>query len=283
MPKIAGRAERPPVLAVSVGRLRRGMGMILPSWGVAFTPPCLWLVSQACGSYPTWSCQATALPSHLQTGDAWTSQVWQCLGHHASPRSLGGAFNLWSAPPAQHPRAESPLEHHLISVFLPSSAWIHGLIRYPMRLSFGKCSCLSASCSAWIRGIIWISQCSWAGVHTSWYIPPLPSSAGVYLVYSPLLVACIPGSGLIFPLVLPGHSTALTPADGGFMDFPSVAVPWSPCFSSFARPGLQHLVGPPAPHPGDENPLEHHLALSPFSISSYLGPDMWHWSITPWV
>ena len=99
---------------------------------------------------------------------------------------------------------------------------------------------------------------------------------------SPLLVACIPGSWLIFPLALPGHSTALTPADGGFMDFPSVAVPWSPCFSSFARPGLQHLVGPPAPHPGDENPLEHHLTLSPFNISSYLGLDMWHWSITSW-
>ena len=266
---------------------------LLVASGVGWAWSCLPGVSRlhplACGSYPRlmartplWSCQATALPSHLQTGDAWTNQVWQCLGHHASPRSLGGAFNLWSARQLDTLGLRALLSTTSFQHFFLAQPGYTALIRYPMRLSFGKCSCLSASCSAWIRGISWIPQCSWAGVHTLWYIPPLPSSAGVYLVYSPLLVACIPGSWLIFPLVLPGHSTALTPADGGFMDFPSVAVPWSPCFSSFARPGLQHLVGPPAPHPGDENPLEHHLALSPFSISSYLGLDMWHWSITPW-
>ena len=39
---------------------------------------------------------------------------------------------------------------------------------------------------------------------------------------------------------------------------------------------------PTSSHSGDENPLEHHLALSPFSISSYLGLDTWHWLITSW-
>ena len=34
-------------------------------------------------------------------------------------------------PPAQHPRAESPLERHLISAFLPRSAWIRGINQIP--------------------------------------------------------------------------------------------------------------------------------------------------------
>ena len=61
---------------------------------ILYTAPCLWLVSQARGLYSLWSCQATALPSHLLMGDSWTSQVWQCLSHHASPRLLGRAFNI---------------------------------------------------------------------------------------------------------------------------------------------------------------------------------------------
>ena len=36
-----------------------------------------------------------------------------------------------AGPPAQHPRAESPLEHQLISAFLPSSAWIRGTGQIP--------------------------------------------------------------------------------------------------------------------------------------------------------
>ena len=63
----------------------------------AFTAPGLWPVSQALGSHLLWSCPTTALPSLLLTGDAWTSQVWQCLGHHAPPCLLGRTFNLWPA------------------------------------------------------------------------------------------------------------------------------------------------------------------------------------------
>ena len=62
-----------------------------------FTAPCLWPVPQAHGLHLLWSCQTTALPSLLLTGDAWTSQVWQCLGHHAPPCLLGRTFNLWPA------------------------------------------------------------------------------------------------------------------------------------------------------------------------------------------
>ena len=131
MPKIAGRAERPPVLAVSVGRLRRGMGMILPSWGVAFTPPCLWLVYQARGSYPT-----LVLPGH---STALTPADGGCMDFPsvAVPWSPGFSPFAWRGlqplvgPPAQHPRAESPLERHLISAFLPRSAWIRGINQIP--------------------------------------------------------------------------------------------------------------------------------------------------------
>ena len=160
MPKIAGRAERPPVLAVSVGRLRRGMGMILPSWGVAFTPPCLWLVYQARGSYPT-----LVLPGH---STALTPADGGCMDFPSVAVPWSPCFSPFAwrglqplvGPPAQHPRAESPLERHLISAFLPRSAWIRGINQIPNAFELGKCSCLSASCSAWIRGISWIPQCS---------------------------------------------------------------------------------------------------------------------------
>ena len=94
---------------------------------------------------------------------------------------------------------------------------------------------------------------------------PCPLPRVLIRVYSSWLVACIPGSWLAPPLVLPNHSTALTTADRGCMDFPSVAVPWSPCSSLFAWPDLQPLAGLPAQHPGAESPLEHHLAQFHFS------------------
>ena len=131
MPKIAGRAERPLVLAVSVGRLRRGMGMILPSWGVAFTPPCLWLVYQARGSYPT-----LVLPGH---STALTPADGGCMDFPSVAVPWSPCFSPFAwrglqplvGPPAQHPRAESPLERHLISAFLPRSAWIRGINQIP--------------------------------------------------------------------------------------------------------------------------------------------------------
>ena len=79
------------------------------------------------------------------------------------------------------------------------------------------------------------------------------------------LLACGLYPRLIPPLVMPNHSTALTTADGGYMDFASVAGPWSSCFSLFAWPGLQPLASLPAQHAGDESPLKHHLAQSHFS------------------
>ena len=166
---------------------------LLVASGVGWAWSCLPGVSRlhplACGSYPRlvartplWSCQATALPSHLQTGDAWTSQVWQCLGHHASPRSLGGTFNLWSARQLNTLGLRALLSTTSFQHFFLAQPGYMALIRYPMRLSFGKCSCLSASCSAWIRGISWIAQCSWAGViHT----PPPSVCAALSLVRHP--------------------------------------------------------------------------------------------------
>ena len=106
---------------------------------------------------------------------------------------------------------------------------------------------------------------------SSWSLcDPCPLPRVLFCVYSSLLVACTPGSWLAPPLVLPNHSTALTTADRGCMDFPSVAVPWSPCSSLFVWPDLQPLVGLPAQHPGAESPLEHHLAQSHFSNSFFL-------------
>ena len=102
---------------------------------------------------------------------------------------------------------------------------------------------------------------------------PCPLPRVLIRVYSSWLVACIPGSWLAPPLVLPNHSTALTTADRGCMDFPSVAVPWSPCSSLFAWPDLQPLAGLPAQHPGAESPLEHHLAQ--FSFQQYLPSFAW--------
>ena len=123
-------------------------------------------------------------PHTCRRGDAWISQVWQCLGHHASPRSLGGAFNLWSARQLNTLGLRALLSATSFQHFYLGQPGYVALIRYPMRLSFGKCSCLSASCSAWIRGISWIPQCSWAGVHTLWYIPPPCPPLRVLILYT---------------------------------------------------------------------------------------------------
>ena len=250
------------------------MGMILPSWGVAFTPPCLWLVYQARGSYPT-----LVLPGH---STALTPADGGCMDFPSVAVPWSPCFSPFAwrglqplvGPPAQHPRAESPLERHSFQHFYLGQPGNVALIRYPMRLNFGNCVHVYPlhAQPGYVALVGYPNAAELVCIRCDTSPPPLPSSAGVDLVYSPLLVACIPGSWLIFPLALPGHSTALTPADGGFMDFPSVAVPWSPCFSSFARPGLQYLVGPPAPTLGIRTLLS---TTSSCLLSVYLPISAW--------
>ena len=222
---------------------------------------------------PLWSCQATALPSHLQTGDAWTSQVWQCLGHHASPRFAWRGLQPLVGPPAQHPRAESPLGHPLISAFLPSSAWIRGIDQIPNAVEPWQVFLLYLlhAQPGYVALVGYPNAAELVCIRCDTY-PPCPLLRVLISYTAPCLWLVSQAHGLYSLLVLPGHSTALTPADGGFMDFLSVAVPWSPCFSSFARWGLQHLVGPPAPHPGDETLLS---TTSRSLLSVYLPISAW--------
>ena len=43
-------------------------------------------------------------------------------------------------------------------IFLSRPGYV-ALVNYPMGFSFSKCSCISASCAAWIHGISWIPRC----------------------------------------------------------------------------------------------------------------------------
>ena len=101
-------------------------------------------------------------------------------------------------------------------------------------------------------------------------------------VYTPLLVARIPGSWLVphFSPARPQHCPHT--CRRGMHGFPKCGSALVTMLLLVCAAGPSTFSRPTSSHSGDENPLEHHLALSPFSISSYLGLDTWHWLITSW-
>ena len=100
--------------------------------------------------------------------------------------------------------------------------------------SFGKCSCLSTSCSAWIRGICRIPRCSWAPSMCIYVLQFLVSPWAVYLP---------PGSVVIRAAVL-SQSLGSVPASR-FLATSTLVAPLHAVHRPFCYQATSHCKGQP--------------------------------------